>query len=111
MYRVNSTKDIAQVFKKHLDAGHFTKDRTGSKTIEILGASFVADKPAIFGTPNQAYIDAEIELIKKLHNAGLVDASFCAIKDQKNLELHESLLTPTVESLEILERVYEYKAV
>lgn len=61
MYRVNSTKDIAQVFKKHLDAGHFTKDRTGSKTIEILGASFVADKPAIFGTPNQAYIDAEIE--------------------------------------------------
>ena len=61
MYQVNSTKDIAQVFKKHLDAGHFVDDRSGSKTIEIIGASFVADKPAIFGTPNQDYIDAEIQ--------------------------------------------------
>ena len=61
MYRVNSTKDIAQVFKMHLDAGHFVNDRSGSKTIEIIGASFVADKPAIFGTPNQDYIDAEIQ--------------------------------------------------
>ena len=61
MYQVNSTADIAEVFKKHLKAGNFVKDKTGVKTIEIIGASFVADKPAIFGTPNQEYIEAEID--------------------------------------------------
>ncbi len=60
MYQVTSTADIAEVFKKHLEAKNFVQDRTGMKTIEILGASFVADKPAIFGTPNQEYIEAEI---------------------------------------------------
>ena len=29
MYQVNSTKDIAQVFKKHLEHGHFVNDKTG----------------------------------------------------------------------------------
>ena len=60
MYQVNNTADIAEVFKKHLKAGNFVQDRTGVKTIEILGASFIADKPAIFGTPNKEYIEAEI---------------------------------------------------
>ena len=60
MYQVNSTADVAEVFKKHLKAKNFVQDRTGMKTIEILGASFIADKPAIFGTPNQEYIEAEI---------------------------------------------------
>ena len=61
MYQVNNTADIREVFKKHLEAGNFVQDRTGVKTIEILGASFVADKPAIFGTPNEEYIKAEID--------------------------------------------------
>ena len=61
MYQVNSTKDIAEVFKKHLKAGNFVKDKTGVNTIEVIGASFVADKPAIFGVPNQEYIKAEID--------------------------------------------------
>ncbi len=61
MYQVNSTADIAEVFKKHLKAGNFVKDKTGVDTIEVIGASFVADKPAIFGTPNQDYIQAELD--------------------------------------------------
>ena len=77
MYQVNSTKDIAQVFKKHLEHGHFVNDKTGVKTIEIIGASFVADKPAIFGTPNESYIEIEkvqLNLWKKhLMNFVLVD--------------------------------------
>ena len=60
MYQVNNTADIAEVFKKHLKAGNFVQDRTGVKTIEILGASFVADKPAIFGEPNKDYIEKEL---------------------------------------------------
>lgn len=30
-------------------------------TVEILGASFIADEPAIFGTPNKEYIEREIK--------------------------------------------------
>ena len=61
MYQVNNTADIKEVFKKHLKAENYVTDKTGVKTIEILGASFVADKPAIFGTPNEEYIQAEID--------------------------------------------------
>jgi len=61
MYQVNNTADIKEVFKKHLKAKNYVTDKTGVKTIEILGASFVADKPAIFGTPNEEYIKAEID--------------------------------------------------
>ena len=60
MYQVNNTADIKEVFKKHLKAENYVTDKTGVKTIEILGASFVADQPAIFGVPNQEYIDTEI---------------------------------------------------
>ena len=59
MYQ-NKTKDIAEIFVNALEAEQFTTDKTGCKTIEIIGADFIADKPAIFGTPNQEYIDKEI---------------------------------------------------
>jgi thymidylate synthase len=52
--------DIRQHFIEELAAENFTTDKTGQKTIEILGASFIADEPSIFGTPNQEYINAEI---------------------------------------------------
>jgi thymidylate synthase len=55
------TKNIAATFVDKLKNKEFTTDKTGCNTIEILGASFLADAPAIFGTPNQEYIDAEIE--------------------------------------------------
>ena len=35
--------------------------RIDNNMISIIGASFIADKPSIFGTPNEAYIQAEIE--------------------------------------------------
>ncbi len=60
MYQVNNTADIAEVFKKHLAAKNFVTDKTGQKTIEIIGASFIADQPAIFGEPNEKYIEHEI---------------------------------------------------
>ena len=55
------TKDIANTFINKLKNKEFTDDKTGCKTIEIFAASFLADKPSIFGKPNQEYIDAEIE--------------------------------------------------
>jgi len=52
--------DIRQHFIEELAAENFTTDKTGQKTIEILGASFIADESSIFGTPNQEYINAEL---------------------------------------------------
>ena len=53
--------DIREIFVNALEHEQFSTDKTGCKTIEIIGASFLADEPAIFGKPNQEYIDAEIE--------------------------------------------------
>lgn len=56
-----SVSDIRQFFIDELNDGAFTIDRTGQKTIELIGASFLADEPSIFGEPNQDYIDAELQ--------------------------------------------------
>ena len=58
---MQTTKDIAEIFVNALEAKQFTIDKTGQKTIEIIGASFLADKPAIFGTVNEAYVNAELK--------------------------------------------------
>jgi len=55
-----SVNDIRKFFIGELADEAFTIDRTGQKTIEMIGASFIADESAIFGEPNQEYIDAEI---------------------------------------------------
>ena len=59
-----SVKDIRQYFIDELNNEAFELDKTGQKTIELLGASFLADEPAIFGEPNNEYIDAELKWYK-----------------------------------------------
>jgi len=59
--RIDSVKDIRQFFIDELKDEAFTTDKTGQKTIEMIGANFIADEPAIFGEPNQAYIEAELD--------------------------------------------------
>ena len=56
-----TVQSIREYFIDELKNERFTEDRTGQKTIELLGASFIADEPAIFGTPNQEYIDCELD--------------------------------------------------
>jgi thymidylate synthase len=58
--QMTAVRDIRQFFIDELNDEAYTIDKTGQKTIELIGASFIADEPAIFGTPNQEYIDAEI---------------------------------------------------
>jgi thymidylate synthase len=58
MLKVN---DIRADFIDKLAAEEFTIDKTGQKTIEIIGASFHADEPAIFGEVNQEYVNAELD--------------------------------------------------
>ena len=52
---------VRSYFVNELRNENFTIDKTGAKTIEMIGASFYADEPAIFGSPNKEYIEAEIE--------------------------------------------------
>ena len=60
-------KDIRNYFISELsdaqngEEGIYEIDRTGQKTIEMIAASFLADEPAIFGTPSKDYIKNEIK--------------------------------------------------
>ncbi len=40
---------VREYFINQLRFSKFTTDRTGAKTIEMIGASFIADEDAIFG--------------------------------------------------------------
>jgi thymidylate synthase len=51
---------VRHYFKNELREKRFTTDKTGAKTIEMIGANFYADDPAIFGKPNQEYIEDEL---------------------------------------------------
>ena len=52
--------DIRNYFIKELKRKNFTIDKTGQKTIEVIGASFLADEPSIFGKPSDEYINHEL---------------------------------------------------
>ena len=54
-----NTNDIKGYFIGKLRIEDFVMDRSGQKTIELIGAAFFADKPAIFGEPNKSYIEIE----------------------------------------------------
>ena len=55
--------DIRKGFANLLSSQDFTVNgnKTGSKTIEIIGAKFIADEPTIFGEINHEYIKREEE--------------------------------------------------
>jgi len=57
--KYNYTQDIRKQFRRLKKHNVKSKD-----TYEILAASFIADSPYIFGTPNEAYIKAELEWYK-----------------------------------------------
>jgi thymidylate synthase len=57
-------EDIRQMFIDKLKNEDFVIDKSGVKTIEIIGASFIADEEVIFGEVNKEYVDAEIEWYK-----------------------------------------------
>ncbi len=59
--RMMTVNDIRKHFIDELYDKAFTIDRSGMSTIELIGASFIADESSIFGTPSQEYIDSEIK--------------------------------------------------
>lgn len=57
---------IRDYFIQELQSERFVTDKTGVKTIEMIGATFEANEPTIFGEVNQDYIDRELEWYKSM---------------------------------------------
>lgn len=61
-----TVKDIRQYFRDELAAQRFVTDKTGVKTLELVGASFLADEDAIFGEVNWEYVNRELEWYRSM---------------------------------------------
>lgn len=61
---ITFASDVRQYFIDELAAERFVVDKTGVKTIELIGASFIASLPAIFGEVNEDYVQRELEWYK-----------------------------------------------
>jgi thymidylate synthase len=59
-----NVQDIREYLLRELQAENFVVDKTGVKTIEMIGACFEADEPSIFGDVNEEYIQRELEWYK-----------------------------------------------
>ena len=59
-----NVQDIRDYLIRELQAESFVVDKTGVKTIEMIGACFEADEPSIFGDVNEEYIQRELEWYK-----------------------------------------------
>jgi thymidylate synthase len=59
-----NVQDIREYLLRELQAKNFVVDKTGVKTIEMIGACFEADEPSIFGDVNDDYIQRELEWYK-----------------------------------------------
>ena len=53
--------DVREWFKDLRIRNEFITDKTGCNTLEVIGATFIADEPAIFGIVNKDYVRREIE--------------------------------------------------
>ena len=59
-------EDIREYLIRELQAENFVVDKTGVKTIEMIGACFEADEPSIFGDVNEEYIQRELDWYKSM---------------------------------------------
>jgi thymidylate synthase len=59
-------EDIRNHFIDELMDSNFVTDKTGVKTIEMIGATFEADEPTIFGEINEDYIQRELDWYKSM---------------------------------------------
>lgn len=57
---------IRDHFIEELKYGRFVTDKTGVKTIEMLGATFEANHPTIFGEVNDDYVERELAWYKSM---------------------------------------------
>lgn len=56
--------DVRKLIIQKYKNKEFVIDKTGVKTVEIIGASFIADEPSFFGTINHDWNERELEWYK-----------------------------------------------
>jgi thymidylate synthase len=61
-----TVKDIQTQLYNKLINNEFVTDKTGVKTVEIMNASFIADRPSIVGTVNHEYVERELQWYKSM---------------------------------------------
>jgi thymidylate synthase len=66
MHVRNYVDDIRREFLDLLEVEDFVVDKTGVKMLEIVGASFIADEPSIFGKVNEDYVKRELDWYKSM---------------------------------------------
>ena len=59
-------EDVRNWFRDLKAYEQYVTDKTGCKMIEVVGATFIANEVAIFGTVNQDYVAREIEWYKSM---------------------------------------------
>lgn len=62
----HTVSDVRKWFLDLKERQEYVVDKTGCKMIEVVGATFIADKDAIFGTVNADYVNREIEWYKSM---------------------------------------------
>jgi len=58
---MDRTSDIRRQFKDAISNNQLVPDKSGVNVVEIIGATFIADEDAIFGTVNEDYVKREID--------------------------------------------------
>lgn len=56
-----TVQDIREMFIQKLQNEDFVVDKSGVKTVEIMGVSYIADEEVIFGTLNKDYAEKELQ--------------------------------------------------
>ena len=62
----HKVSDIRHEFLQLKEQEVFVEDKSGVKMLEIVGASFIADEPTIFGAVNEDYVRRELEWYKSM---------------------------------------------
>lgn len=62
----HNVSDVRSWFRDLKERGDYVIDKTGCKMIEVVGATFIADEDAIFGTVNKDYVEREIKWYKSM---------------------------------------------
>lgn len=58
--KLNTVQDIRNELKRKLKAEEFTIDKSGVKTVELIGVSFIVDEHSIIGKVNMQYVEKEL---------------------------------------------------
>lgn len=66
IYVNHRVSDVRKWFHNLYHSQKHVVDKTGCKMIEVLGATFIADEPSIFGAVNKDYVNREIEWYKSM---------------------------------------------